>query len=70
MAKLKTHNVVEYSNEMILGIHSFTEEEEAKEMFAEVAKENGFEADAIADGLESGELSFSSYQVFLVTSED
>lgn len=68
MAKTRTHNIVEYS-EGLLGVHAYMHATEAQEMFAEIAKENGFSDADIEFGLEEGWLKRDNYELYLAESE-
>lgn len=74
MDKLATINVIEYHNNSIQALHSFSIHEEgqkeADELFVKLARENDFSEEEIADGLTEGQLSHSEndYQLFLVHS--
>jgi hypothetical protein len=70
-----TINVVEYCDNNVIAVYSFKNtpqgQEEAKQMFREVAKDNAFKKDEIEEGLSEGSLSHSDsdYQVFLISSQ-
>jgi hypothetical protein len=71
--KLSTVNVIEFANDTVLGMSSWSDDTEgnaeAEKHFADCAKENGFSVDEIEIGLEEGSLENSSgYMVFIVHS--
>jgi len=71
--KLDTVNVIEYSDDSVLGIFSFTDDEvgnkEAEEVFSRCAKENGATDDDLNDyALDDGMYESGNYQVFLTHS--
>lgn len=69
--QLKTVNVVESFSETVQGITSFSDDEEgnkeAEELFAELAKEQGFDDEEILVGLEDG-LSRYNYSLYIIHS--
>jgi len=71
--KVNTVNVVEYNDDTILGITSFSDDEEgnkeAEDIFKRCAKENGAtDEDLEAFILEDGLYETGGYQLFLVHS--
>jgi hypothetical protein len=67
--KIDTVNVVEYANDALLSVRSFTEtpegNEEAEGLFRSLAQENGIDADEIEVGLEDGWVESGDYQLFI-----
>ena len=73
--EVQTVNVIEYSDDTILAVHSFSEDEagnkEAEELFSRCAKENGAEQKDLEDfAIEDGLYETGGYQVFLAHSSN
>lgn len=72
--KLNTVNVVEYVDDSIIGIDSFTDDEvgnkEAEDMFIRCAKENGANDKDLKDYdcIKEGMYECGTYQVFIIHS--
>ena len=73
--KLKSINVTELADESVIGVHSFSTDEEgvkeAEECFKAVVKENGVDVteQEMEEHIEDGYFEQGSYQVFLTWSE-
>lgn len=70
--KLQTVNVVEYVDERILSIHSFTDDtegnSEAEKCFREKAIENGIEESDLDSDIDDGWSENGTYAIYLVHS--
>jgi hypothetical protein len=70
--KVDTVNVIEYADDSILGVTSFTDNEEgnkeAEAIFRQVAKENGMEDVDAESFVEDGYFEQGTYQVFITHS--
>lgn len=71
--KLDTVNVIEYNNDEIIRIDSFSDDKEgnveAEELFSKMAKENGaIDADLENFALDDGYYERGTYQLFLTHS--
>jgi len=68
--KLNAVNVVEYVDDTITAIHSFTDDaegnDEAEGLFTQIAKENGFELESIEAALDDGHMERGTWQLFIV----
>lgn len=74
--KVNTINVIEYAEDVILGVHSFSNDDEGRkeagECFESIIRENGDEItkEEIEDFIEEGMYEQGEFQVFLINSSN
>ena len=73
MAQIQTVNVIEYSDDALIGVTAFPDDEsgnkEAEAHFKKCATENGAVEEDIESFIEDGYYETGLYQLFLVHSE-